>query len=135
MDALVEALRAVRLSGEKEIALLVYADVKAGFDLDELSKNNVRIRGTRVELVLPPPEILSITLDHERSHVVYYDKSLLIRYDIDWVEDTLKAADKAIRQETMNMGILDKASAYGKIHFENQLRMLGFTDVEVIVKK
>lgn len=122
------------LGAKEQVVMLVHADVKAGFDLSNLSEKSLKVDGTRVRVVLPAPEILSVTLDHERTHIVYYKKSLLARQDIQWVDETLELADEAIRQEAIDMGILEKAEEFAKIYYENQFRTLGFTDVEVVVE-
>lgn len=122
------------LGVKEQLLLLVYADVKAGFDLNELSEDDLLIDGTRVVLALPPPKILSVTIDQQRTHVAYYQKSWLIQNDIDLVQDAYQVADQAVRAEAVQQGILDQAAAYGRIYYENQLRQLGFTDVQVVVR-
>jgi len=122
-----------RLGVKEQVLMLVYADVKAGFDLAELTPDSFKVTGSSVEVVLPVAKILSVTLDHERTHVVYYKKSLLTSYDIQWVDETLSLADQSIRQEALDLGILDKAEEFGIAYFENHLRALGFTEVEIKV--
>jgi len=124
-----------KLFGAKEqILMLVYGVVRAGFDLSKLSEGDLWTDGTRVQLVLPTPEILSITIDNERTHVVYYEKSLIVGHDVNLEGETRRMADEAIRQGAIEAGILEQAEAYGKIYFENYLRSLGFTEVRVVVK-
>lgn len=122
------------LGVKEEVLMLVYADVKAGLDLDELTEGSLKVNGPNVEVVLPAAKILSVTLDHERTHVVYYKKSLLTSYDIEWVDETLQRADQAIRQEALDLGILEKAEKFGIAYFENHLRALGFTEVKIEVQ-
>lgn len=118
----------------EELLMLVYGDVKAGFDLSELTQEDLQVDGQRVRLVLPAPEILSVTLDQERTHVVYYRDSILMDSDIDLVQQAYQVADEAVRKEAERAGILDQAATLGRAYFENHLRQLGFTDVEVIVR-
>lgn len=53
--------------GKRRIAIPVKASVKAYVDFSEFSKANVRVRGEKVEIVLPDPEVtLTATqIDHE----------------------------------------------------------------------
>jgi membrane protease subunit (stomatin/prohibitin family) len=114
--------------------MLVYADVKAGFDLHKLTQDDLLVDGRRARLTLPAPEILSVTLNQERTHVVYYRDSLLMDSDIDLVQQAYQVADDAVRKEAERAGILDQAAALGRAYFENHLRQLGYTDVEVVVR-
>jgi hypothetical protein len=119
--------------GAKErILLLVYGNVRAGFDLSKLKEEDLWRDGTRVQLHLPAPEILSISLDFERTHVVYHEKSLIVAHDPDLQGEALQTAKDAIRQAAMEAGILERAKEYGELFFENHLRSLGFTEVYVI---
>ncbi|MBI1882301.1 MAG: DUF4230 domain-containing protein, partial [Chloroflexi bacterium] len=67
--ATVETLAVVEVQNEKipddirnwvgvkeEILMLVYGNVKAGFDLSKLSENDLKADGTQVQLTLPAPE-------------------------------------------------------------------------------
>ena len=121
------------LGVKEEILLLAYGDVRAGFDLSRLSKDDLWTDGTRVQLHLPAPEILSISIDHKRSHVVTYQGSLLLSHDVNLEKDTLGIAEGAIEQAAIDAKILENASQYGQLFFENFLRSLGFTEVKVIV--
>jgi len=119
---------------KEQILMLVYSTVKAGFDLSALSENDVWVSGSQVQLVLPSPKILSIVIDNKRTHVVYYKKSLLVGHDLNLEGETRQLADEAIYREAVEAGILEQAAAYGKIFFENYLRSLGFSEIQVIVK-
>lgn len=119
---------------KEEVLMLVYGTVKAGFDLSKLSGEDLFVEGNRVQLALPSPEILSLSVDNERTHVVYYEKSLLIGRDINFEGQTRQIADEALRQGAIEAGILQQAGVFGKLFFENHLRSLGFTDVRVVVK-
>ena len=47
--------------------------------------------------------------------------------------EALEEAQKAIEEAALKEGILNKANDYGKLYYENFLRSLGFTEVEVVV--
>ncbi len=123
------------LLGRKErLLMLVYGDVRAGFDLEELTEENLWTDGQRVRLVLPAPEILSSSIDFEHTHIVYYENNLLLEQNNPNLQgEALAEAQKAIERAALSQGILDKANQYGKVYFENLLYSLGFTEVEVVV--
>ena len=123
------------LLGTKErLLMLVYGEVKAGFDLSKLTEENLWADGTRVRLVLPAPEILSSSIDFDRTHIVFYENTLLLDQNNPNLQgDALARAKESIEHTALEDNILDKANEYGKTYFENYLYSLGFTDVEVVV--
>lgn len=121
------------LGVKEQILLIAYGQVKAGFDLSKLREGDIWTDGTRVQLHLPAPEILSTSVDFERTHVVYYQKSLLIEHDPNLGQETFDVAEEAITQAAIQADILENAARYGQLFFENFLRSLGFVEVQVIV--
>jgi len=118
---------------KEQILLIAYGNVKAGFRLEKLTESDLWTDGSRVQLHLPAPEILSTSIDHKRSHVVTYQGSLLLSHDVNLEKDTLGIAEGAIEQAAIDAKLLENASQYGQLFFENFLRSLGFTEVKVIV--
>jgi len=121
------------LGVKEQVLLIAYGDVKAGFRLEKLTESDLWADGSRVQLHLPAPEILSTSIDHKRSHVVTYQGSLLLSHDVNLEKDTLGIAEGAIEQAAIDAKLLENASQYGQLFFENFLRSLGFTEVKVIV--
>ena len=121
--------------GNKEkLLMLVYGDVEAGFDLSKIDEDDIWTDGTRVRLVLPPPEILNTDIDFDRTHVVYYENDLIFDANNPNLQgQALKQAEEAIKQAALSEGVLERANEYGKLHYENFLYSLGFEDVEVVV--
>jgi len=124
-----------KMFGAKEqILMLVYGKVKAGFDLNKMADGDLQTEQGTVRLTLPRPEILGLTIDNERTHVVYYEKSWLVGRDVKLESETREMADTLIRQQALDDGILEQAKALGVQYYENHLRSLGFTDVQVVVR-
>jgi hypothetical protein len=122
------------LGTKERLLMLVYGDVQAGFDLDKLKEEDLWTDGDRVRLVLPAPEILNSSIDFERTHIVFYENSLILeKNDPNLQGDALAQAKEAIEQAALEQGILHEANEYGQLYFENLLFSLGFTDVEVVV--
>ncbi|MCK6625173.1 MAG: DUF4230 domain-containing protein [Anaerolineae bacterium] len=118
---------------KEQLLMLVYGNVQAGFDLEKLEEENLWVNGTRVRLVLPAPEILNSSIDFERSHTVNYENNLLFsQNNPDLQKEAMGEAEKLIEQSALENGILNKANDYGKLYYENFLRSLGFTEVEVV---
>jgi hypothetical protein len=118
---------------KEQVLLLAYGDVKAGFDLSTLSEEDLWTDGTRVQLHLPGPEVLSTSIDYDRTHAVFHRGTLLMSRDINWEGEIFETAQDAIREEAVEAGILEDAARYGQLYFENLLRSLGFAEVQVVV--
>ena len=121
------------LDVKEEIVLIAYGEVAAGFDLADLSEGDLWTDGTRAQLHLPAPKILYTRLDTERTHVVYYKKSWLIKHDLGIEGRALQDAEHAIQQAALEGEVLERASDYGKLFFQNWFYSMGFTEVQVIV--
>ena len=82
-------------SGEKVI-IIATGKVEAGVDLGDIDKDQVSVNGDSVTIDLPEPEILSASLDEERTRVYDRDFSPLnFRPDDDLVEEArLQAVQK-----------------------------------------
>lgn len=122
------------LGSKEQLLMLVYGDVRAGFDLEKLQAENLWSDGRRVRLVLPAPEILSSSINFNRTHIVYYENNLKFEdNDPNLQGEALEQAQSALEKAALEAGILQQANQQGQLYFENFLYSLGFTDVEVVV--
>jgi len=121
--------------GNKEqLLMLVYGDINAGFNLEKLTEDNLWTDGEQARLILPAPEILNSSINFDRTHIVFYENDLILDSNNPNLQgEALKRAKSAIKEAALQDGILDRANEHGKLYFENFLRSLGFTDVEVVV--
>jgi len=122
------------LGAKERIVMLVYGDVKAGFDLSKMEDGDLWTDGSRAQLVLPPPEILSASIDYDRTHIVSYDRTFFLGNDPELEQATLSMGKDAIIKAALENDVLEMARQYGVLFFENHLRSLGFDEVQVIVK-
>ena len=122
------------LGGKERILMLVYGKVKAGFDLQKLEEDDLWTDGTRVQLTLPPPEILSVEIDFDNTRIITYERSFFVGNDPNLQAALLEEAQAALKEAAIKAGILDLAAQYGQVFFENHLRSLGFEDVRVYVE-
>ena len=56
------------LTGER-VLLVATGEVEAGVDLAEIGEDDVRVDSDRVTIGLPEPQVLSSSLDEERTRV------------------------------------------------------------------
>ena len=117
------------LAGEK-VLLVATGDVEAGVDLASLGRDDVKVNGETVTISLPEPEILSVSLDEQKTGV--YDRDfgpLNLRHDDDLVEQARAAAVDRIEQAARDEDILDQAEQNAEDSIRAFVRTLGFEEV------
>jgi hypothetical protein len=113
-------------SGEKVIVIAT-GKVEAGVDLD---KDQVSVNGDSVTIDLPEPEILSASLDEERTRVYDRDFSPLnFRPDDDLVEEARLQAVEKITDAARENEILDTAEHNAEESVRAFVTTLGFEEV------
>ena len=117
------------LAGEK-VLLVAAGDVEAGVGLASLGQDDVRVSGETVTIRLPEPEILSVSLDEEKTRV--YDRDfgpLNLRPDDDLVEQARAAALDRIEQAARDEDILAQADQNAENGIRAFVTSLGFEEV------
>ena len=96
-------------------------------DLAEIGKDDVRIEGDTVTMRLPEPEILSSSLDEEKTRVYDRDFSPLnVRPDDELVEEARLRAIEIIEQTARENGILNTAEENAEDSIRAFVTTLGF---------
>jgi hypothetical protein len=129
-----EATWVERLFGENKVALVATGVVMAGVDMSLLTDEDIAVSGTTVRLIVPPAEIISVSLIPGESWV--YDRKLnLLKPDWGQLLEAQKQAERALRQWSINNGILEQAEVVFRSRIEAFLRRLGFTDVTILFRR
>ncbi len=116
-------------SGEK-VLLVATGDVEAGVDLSEVGEDDVRVEGETVTISLPDPEVLSASLDEQKTRVYDRDFSPLnLRPDDDLVEEARASAEERIEAAARENGILDTAETNAEGSIGAFVQALGFERV------
>jgi hypothetical protein len=116
-------------SGEKVIVIAT-GEVEAGVDLGDIDKDHVSVNGDSVTIDLPEPEILSASLDEERTRVYDRDFSPLnFRPDDDLVEEARLQAVEKITDAARENEILDTAEHNAEDSVRAFVTTLGFEEV------
>lgn len=120
------------LTGEK-IVLVATGEVEAGVDLASLGSEDVEVDGERVTIRLPEPEVLSSSLDEEKTAVYDRDQGLLrLRPDDEMVGEARREAEAEITATAEENGILDYASTNAEDSIRAFVTTLGFEEVEFV---
>ena len=116
-------------SGEK-VLLVATGEVEAGVDLSEIGEDDVRVEGETVTIRLPEPEVISASLDEEKTRV--YDRDygpLNLRPDDDLVEEARAEAEERIEDAARENGVLKTAETNAEGSIGAFVRVLGFEEV------
>lgn len=117
------------LTGER-VLLVATGDVEAGVDLAQLGEDDVRVDGDSVTIRLPEPEILSASLDEERTRVYDRDFGILnLRPDDALAEEARVAAVERIEEAARNEEILQEAEQNAEDSIRAFVTTLGFEEV------
>ena len=121
------------LRGER-VLLIAVGEVEAGVDLAGLRPEDVVVDGEKVTIRLPEPEILSSSLDEEKTAVYDRSRGLLtfIQSDETMVEEARREAEAEITTTAEENGILDYASSNAEDSIRAFVTTLGFDEVEFV---
>ncbi len=119
-----------RLFSGEEVLLIATGEVEAGVDLAEISADDVSVEGDTVTMRLPEPEILSSSLDEEKTRVYDRDFSPLnVHPDDELVEEARARALEKVEAAARENGILKTAETNAQNSIRAFVTTLGFRDV------
>ena len=120
------------LAGER-VLLVATGEVEAGVDLAEMDEDDVRVDGDRVTIDLPEPQILSSSLDEERTRVYDRDRGLLnLGADDVLVQEARREAEAEVVSTAEENGILETAERNAEESIRAFVTTLGFEEVEFV---
>ncbi len=116
------------LFGDRLI-LVAHGQVIAGLDLGKMEEGDIIIaEGNKVVVTLPPPEILVVNLDNQKSYVVDRDTGL-IGMNPALETEARRAAEKEIMDAALEDGILEMAQRNAESYVRQLILALGFQEV------
>ena len=119
-----------RLFDGEKVLVIATGEVEAGIDLGDIGKEDVSVNSDTVTIDLPEPEILSASLDEEKTRVYDRDFSPLnVRPDDDLVEEARLQAVEKIRDAARENKILDTAEHNAEASVRAFVTTLGFEEV------
>ena len=120
------------LTGER-VLLVATGEVEAGVDLAEMDEDEVRVDGDRVTVDLPEPQVLSSSLDEERTRVYDRDRGLLnLGADEVLVQEARQDAETEVVSTAEENGILETAERNAEESIRAFVTTLGFEEVEFV---
>jgi hypothetical protein len=110
------------------ILLIAAGDVVAGIDLSKLQSDDVKVKPyeRRVQLRVPPAEILSVGLDEKRTYVHSRRTTMLTKPALDLETRARQQAVGSIRDAALQAGILERAQQTATQTLRALLLSLGY---------
>jgi hypothetical protein len=115
------------------ILLIAVGDVIAGVDLAKMRDGDVTVESAqkRVRVRLPPPELLSVSLDNKKTYVHSRKTDLMADRNDEIETRARRVAEDSIRNGALTSGILERARDGAQRAIEALLRSLGFEQIEI----
>lgn len=118
--------------GDRKILISCEAHIKAGIDMSKIAENNFKIEGKNVQLQLPAPKIISLSIPAEKIKVEYQDISLFRDpYKADERDQLAVQAETQIRNSIDSLGILQQAKTNTSLFVNNFLKRLGYENITI----
>jgi len=117
--------------GQNRLLMVAHGVAKAGVDLQKVEPGDVKVRGTRLSLMLPRPQLMDVYLDEGRTEILERSTGMLRTFDQQMEQDARRQAIEAIRKAARAGGILKDAEDRTRLQLMALARAAGFEEVEV----
>lgn len=119
--------------GTESILLVVEGRVLGGINLGALREQDIEVRGRKVWVRLPPPEILHVYLNEEQTKV--WDRRITwwtpwVPFSPDLEQRARLAALDSIKESALEMGLYAEARKSAETAIRGLLRAMGAESVE-----
>ena len=121
----------VKWYGQNRLLMVAHGIAKAGVDLQKLKPEDVQIRGDKLTLLLPKPQVLDVYLDENKTEVIERSTGMLREFDQQMEQDARRQAVEEIRKAARASGILKDAEDRTKLQLLAIGQVAGFKTVEV----
>ncbi|MCW5558187.1 MAG: DUF4230 domain-containing protein [Verrucomicrobiae bacterium] len=117
--------------GQNRLLMVAHGVAKAGVDLRNLDSGGVKVRGTRLWLTLPRPELTDVYLDEGKTEILERSTGLLRFFDQQMEQDARRQAIEAIRQAARASGIRKDAEDRARLQLMALARAAGFEEIYI----
>jgi hypothetical protein len=115
------------------ILLVAVGEVTAGVDLEKVTAEDIQVDNLhkKVRLVLPAPEVFSVALDNDKTHVHQRTTDTLATRNEQLEAMARREAEAAMRKAATDGGVLTRARANAERTLRALLVSLGFEQIEI----
>ncbi|MDQ6815359.1 MAG: DUF4230 domain-containing protein [Bacteroidota bacterium] len=118
--------------GDRKILMSCEAHIKAGIDMSAIDKNSFTITGKNIEVSLPQPKVISISIPPEGIKTEFEEVGILRDKFKSQDRDALAAqAEQQIRNSIDSLGILNQAKVNTSTFVTNFLKRLGYENISI----
>ncbi|MEN8119905.1 MAG: DUF4230 domain-containing protein [Bacteroidota bacterium] len=116
------------------------ATIKAGIDLDKLKDEDIQIDGSKINVLLPPIEILNFSYPAEGFRVIekYSDEAAIFKWNSISVaikDDLYRQGEADIRQNIDDLRIINTAQRNTRVLLTKILNLSGFEEIYIDFKE
>ena len=122
--------------GDRKIIFSCKATMKAGIDMREFSKEDVKFSGKDITITLPQPKVLALNMSPEDIKLEY-SKISGMRMEFDTADrmNLLQQGEKAILDDAENLGIITDAKKNAEDFFKILLSHCEFENINICFKE
>ena len=113
-----------------QTVLLVQGEVVVCIDLSEMTEDKVTTSGDSIALLLPPPAICHVKIDHSQSKV--YDTKYGLWESAQLVDEAYKHAQRELELRAEQINMTDEARKNATLLLTPMLNAMGFGRVTIV---
>lgn len=122
-----------------EARFLAYSQavIKTGIDLNKLTYEDIKIEGQRIELSLPPVEVINFSYPPDRFKLdteLTDPRKFLNKISLEDQEKFFRDAETDIRNNLEYMGIVETTQQHTRTLLTGLLRSLDYTEIYITFK-
>ncbi|MDR0803263.1 DUF4230 domain-containing protein [Fluviicola sp.] len=118
--------------GDRKILLSCKATVKAGINLGAIKNADIEVKGNKITIQLPPPEIISFEMNPDLIRTEMTEvNGFRSDFSQEDKEKVLQKGEESIRKDLQKLNILDEAEQNAKIFLVDFYKNQGFEQVIV----
>ncbi len=112
-----------------KILIQIHGVVVAGIDMEKMLPEDMQLQGDVLYVKLPPAEILTVTLDENKTEVYTIQDGIFAELDPNLVLDTLSSGKDKITSAALEDGILPQAQRNAETFLLRFFMALGYNNV------
>jgi hypothetical protein len=112
-----------------KILIQIHGVVVAGIDMEKMLPEDMQLQGDVLYVKLPPAEILTVTLDENKTEVYTIQDGIFAELDPNLVLDTLSSGKDKITSAALEDGILTQAQRNAETFLLRFFMALGYNNV------
>jgi hypothetical protein len=112
-----------------KILIQMHGTVIAGIDMEKIQPGDLQLQGEVLYVKLPPAEILTVTLNEDKTEVYTIQDGIFAELDPNLVLDTLSTGKDKITSAALEDGILTQAQRNAETYLQRFFMALGYNTV------